>query len=371
MATQTRNPTSDEALSGSWGGTANNRYTLVDDFPDNSGDNLGHGTTAGNITFGFSAFSIPSGASNISVKVSYYDFKTASQSCNIGGRIKVGGSYYNASTHNPTNGTAVLREDTWATNPATGAAWTVSDINSSLTAFGLNSTDASPTIGIYSIQLTVTYTVAYSLAADSAAFTFTGASLGLLAGLLMTAASGSMALTGQDVTLTKAGGTNDYTITADSGSYVLGGTTSSLELGRKIAADSATYLLTGQDVSLEKGSKVVADPGAVVFTGQSTSLTAQRKVTADSGAYSFTGQDVTLTYEQSGGYTIATDSGGFTFSGQDVSLKYNRIMSADSGSYVLTGSSAGLTYAEPSRAGNVRIKYGYIVRMNPKFNRYK
>ena len=54
MATQTRNPTSDEAASGTLSGSAGTRWGLVDDYPDTTGaDVLTFGTTAASITFGF------------------------------------------------------------------------------------------------------------------------------------------------------------------------------------------------------------------------------------------------------------------------------------------------------------------------------
>jgi hypothetical protein len=130
--TVTRNPTSDVAVTGTWTGSAGSRYTVVDDYPDTAGtDELTHGTTAGTLTFGFTAFSLPSVATNITVFVDYYDYKNASQACTFGARLTVGASSYNASTHNPGNGSGnrTQRTDTWATNPATGAAWTYDQIN--------------------------------------------------------------------------------------------------------------------------------------------------------------------------------------------------------------------------------------------------
>ena len=95
------------------------------------------------------------------VAVLYYDQKTAAQACNIGGRLKVGGSYFSATTHNPSNGTWVQRTDTWTANPKSTAVWTVDDVNgvgtNALQAFGWVSTDASPTIRLSSIQAQVTY----------------------------------------------------------------------------------------------------------------------------------------------------------------------------------------------------------------------
>lgn len=164
-STATKTPTSDEAVSGTWTGTVGSRFAVVDDYPDTAGtDELTHGTTAGNLTFGFSAFSIPAGSINISVFVDYYDYKNGSQTCNIAGRLKVGGSYFASFTHNPGNGSAnrTQRTDTWATNPKTSAAWTVAQVNGTdgtndLQAFGWVSTDASPSITLSSVQVRVTY----------------------------------------------------------------------------------------------------------------------------------------------------------------------------------------------------------------------
>lgn len=164
MPEQTRAPTSDENVSGTWTGSAGSRWTVVDDHPDSGGtDSLTHGTTAGVLTFGFTAFSVPSTATITSVSVDYYDIKSASQACTFGARLKVGASYFNASTHNPSNSVRTLRTDTWNTNPA-GGAWTVDQVNgtagsNNLVAFGYNSgSDANPTILTSSIQLRVTYT---------------------------------------------------------------------------------------------------------------------------------------------------------------------------------------------------------------------
>jgi hypothetical protein len=151
-ATATRNPTSDEAVSGTWTGSVGARFGVVDDYPDTAGaDELTHGTTAGNLTFGFSAFSIPAIATGISVFVDYYDYKNGSQASSIAARLKVGGSYFASSAHNPANGAAsrTQRTDTFATNPKTSAAWTPAQINGTdgtndLQAFGWVSTDASP-----------------------------------------------------------------------------------------------------------------------------------------------------------------------------------------------------------------------------------
>ena len=185
--TVTANPTSDEAVSGTWTGTAGSRYTLVDDHPDTTGvDSLAHGTTAGNLTFGFTAFNIPTGSTAITVYVDYYDGEAASGNNNAAGRLKVGGNYYNAATHNPSGTGWTSRTDTWATNPKSAAAWTAAEVNGTdgtnpLQAFGYYSSDANPAWRTSSIQLRVVYT---PLAITGTAVPTAGAVSVALAGVL-------------------------------------------------------------------------------------------------------------------------------------------------------------------------------------------
>ena len=167
--TQTRAPTSDVSFTGTWTGSAGTRFQAVDDHPDSGNpiaDGLVHGTTTpGEGLFGFSAFTVPAGATSISVQVIYYDFKGGSQASSIGARIRCNDTTgRDAASHNPGNGNAniALRTDNYATNPKSGAAWTVNDVNgvgtNGLTAFGVVSTDANPAITLSSIMLQVTYT---------------------------------------------------------------------------------------------------------------------------------------------------------------------------------------------------------------------
>lgn len=163
MATITANPTSDEAVSGTWTGTANSRYTAVDDYPDSGGTDSLTCSAAGVLTFGFPAFSLPANAQITQVDLLYYDQKSGTQTSAIGGRLKVFGTYYNAATHNPANAVWTQRTDTWTTNPSNSKGWQVQDINGvgarPLTAFGFNCTDASPSVLVSSIQIQVTYTL--------------------------------------------------------------------------------------------------------------------------------------------------------------------------------------------------------------------
>lgn len=166
MATQTRNPTSEVAVTGTWSGTS--RHAILDDHPD-SGNPATDVTTcsaAGALVMGFSAFTVPANSTSISVQVLYYDFKNGSQSSAAGSCLRCNDTTNrnSASTHNPGNGNAniALRTDDYTTNPKSGQAWTVDDVNgvgtNGLTAFGVRVTDASPTVAFSSAQLQVTYT---------------------------------------------------------------------------------------------------------------------------------------------------------------------------------------------------------------------
>jgi hypothetical protein len=165
MATQTRNPTSEVAVTGTWRGTS--RHLLLDDHPDsgNPAADLTTCSAAGTLVLGFSAFTIPANSTAISVQVLYYDFKNGSQGSVAGSLIRCNDTTNRLSaTHNPGNGNAAiaLRSDNYATNPKSGQAWTVDDVNrvgtNGLTAFGLSVTDASPTVVVSSAQIQVTYT---------------------------------------------------------------------------------------------------------------------------------------------------------------------------------------------------------------------
>lgn len=164
-ATAAQNPTGLDASWGTWSSTA---YTQVNDHPDASCASvvtctaLGSSPAACQLTWTFAAFSVPAGSTGISVDVLYYDKDASSGTNNEGARLKVGGSYYNATTHNPAT-TCTSRDDAWATNPKTSAAWTAEQVNGTdasnpLQAFGINSTDTTPNIQLGSIRLQVTYT---------------------------------------------------------------------------------------------------------------------------------------------------------------------------------------------------------------------
>ena len=337
--TVSRNPTGDEAVSGTWTGTAGSRYTLVDDYPDTAGtDQLIHGTTAGNLTFTFTAFSIPSDATNISLAVLYYDAKNGAQASNVGARLKLGSSYFNSSTHNPTNNTYVSRTDTFATNPATSAAWTPAQINGTdptnpLNAFGWNSTDASPTVDLTSIQLNVTYDRDVAGPVDKGTFTVTGNAATLQQSHKTIVDAGSYTLTGNAVTLTVAGGVNNPVLTVDAGTYVVTSNGATLTKGYLLTVDKGTYTLTGQPATLSRTYRLPVDKGTYTLTGNAATLNKGFRLLADAGAYVVTGNNATLRRT----YRLTTDAGAYVVTGNNAALLHARLLSVDNGTFLLTG----------------------------------
>ena len=166
MATDTRAPTSDFATGGmvaySSGTTG---YNLVNDYPETADPLTSYvtlGTTANSfIAFNFTAFSLPAGATISSVAVQYTDQKSGRLVDTAAARLRIGGTYYDATTHSVGFVTAT-REDVWATNPATAAAWTVADVNGTganpLQNFGVIGPDSNPVWWLGSIQIVVNYT---------------------------------------------------------------------------------------------------------------------------------------------------------------------------------------------------------------------
>jgi hypothetical protein len=298
---------------------------------------------------------------------------------------------------------------TSGTSPEGSAKW-----GENATDLPENRTQTTDGAGWIEFSNTITFSNSYTMTATTQGFTFSGTAANLKKGFLIAAATTNFVFSGTNSTFNKGFKvTADTTafnltgqttglratrkITADNSTYVLSGTANSLEKGFKVSADNGVFNLTGQDTSLEQGRKVSADNGSFVLSGTdatliyteageyvitadngsyllngtSSSLEVGRKVSTDSGAFVFTGQDVTLTYEQSGGYTMPTNSGTFSFSGTNTSLLYKRIFEAGNGSYVMTGTPVTLTKASESTIGMVKIKFGYSVRANPNYNKYK
>jgi Tfp pilus assembly protein PilX len=149
---QTRVPTGDGDISGTWNTSA--YWDDVDETTPNDADYV-TGTTSGGgyLMFTFSPFTISSSAAISSLTVYVRALKVSSSgSSDIRPYIKVNGTrYYPTSGNNPATSFTTYSYS-WTTNPKTGAPWTVADINGSgtnpLQQFGVYSNDLSPNVEV-------------------------------------------------------------------------------------------------------------------------------------------------------------------------------------------------------------------------------
>jgi hypothetical protein len=147
-------PIADYSTAGTWTGTVNSRYQLINDFPDSSSTYLTHGTSAGNILFEKAPINLPTNYVIQSVVVKFYAQKTTASTANIRGYISNGTNTVSGTSVNPSSSSGQLIQHTFTTAPD-GSAWTQENFNSMY--FGVSSSDANPTIRIYSVVIAITY----------------------------------------------------------------------------------------------------------------------------------------------------------------------------------------------------------------------
>ena len=329
MATQTRNPTSDVSFTGTW--TAAPRWSAVDDHPDGGNpitDGITHGTTAGEGLMGFDAFTVPTGSTGISVQVIYYDFKNGAQACNLRARLRCNdttGRDAPGGTHNPGNGNAniALRTDDYgANNPKTGLPWTVDDVNgvgaNGLTAFGVVSTDANPTITISSILLQVTYTEP-SVTGD----------------LASTEAMDTAAASGTVVWVADLAATEAEDSASASGAVAWAGSLEATEVSNT-SASSGTVEWVGNLAATE--SEDVASASGIVEWVASLASTEAPDVAAFSGTVS-AGSGISGDLAATEGADQASGAGGIYASG-DLSATEASDIASDSGTVAWIGNLA-------------------------------
>jgi hypothetical protein len=155
----------------------------------------------------------------------------------------------------------------------------------------------------------------------------------------LTAASGSLAMTGTDAVLKY-----NRKVVADSGSFAMTGTAATLTRSYPLTASSGSFTVTGTDATLKYARILTAGSGSFALTGTAATTKYNRLVAAASGAFAVTGTDATLTHGQDANKTLTAESGSFTLTGTAATLKYNRVAVASSGSFALTGTAAALKY---------------------------
>lgn len=138
-----------------------------------------------------------------------------------------------------------------------------------------------------------------------------------------------------------------YTVTADAGSFALGGQDATILKTRIVTADAGAFTLSGQDATISylSGYTLTAEAGAFTLGGQDATILKTRIVTGDAGAFTLTGQDASIVYVPAGSYILSAEAGAFTLSGQTASIYKTRIVSADAGAFTLSGQSATFSYS--------------------------
>ncbi len=200
-------PTSKINLNSSWTPTGCNNsmaYQCVDDpigSPNNGTDYIRDNNSSGReATFGFPAFTVPAGSAIAYVRVTAVEIANSGSNTTIQAALRVGsggqnGSLYTATAQTLSQTWATYFTD-WTTNPQTGAAWTVADVNG---------TGSNPLrgMGVYSgsgdESVTQVYvTVAYVVPPDTTVPANTTGAEFINGGAISTVAAVTLAIAGTD-----------------------------------------------------------------------------------------------------------------------------------------------------------------------------
>lgn len=202
-------------------------------------------------------------------------------------------------------------------------------------------------------DITLTLTTGYTLPVDVGALTLAGQDVNLWRGPWITVepaswvlsgaeigtsqsfGAGSLAFTGQDVTLTP-GTVGSTTITVDSTALALSGQAVVGNIGATVVAGSLT--LAGQNIGLVDGRWV--DEGALTLTGRELTLIhpiGSYAVSVEKASLALAGQSVGFDLK------LAVGSGALALSGSSVAL--NSPLVVDSAALTLTGQTVGLGLA--------------------------
>ena len=211
----THYPTSD-SLTTYWAySTPSTFYGCVDEVSASDADYVfrqGGNNQDVELRFGFPAFSVPAGATNISLSMRIRgriaELSSPPSHATYNGLIRVGGTSYLTDTYTSADSAFTDHDFTWSINPNTGAAWTVDDINGSgahpLQLFGAKGlgcfyddgkgTAWSSAAHISQVNITVTYDAApteYNLDRSDAAEV--GDSVAVVKEVSLTSADGVVA----------------------------------------------------------------------------------------------------------------------------------------------------------------------------------
>jgi len=115
-----------------------------------------------------------------------------------------------------------------------------------------------------------------------------------------------------------------YTLNAETGAYTFTGSDVTLLHNYALTLESASYSLTGSNATLLKGLILDAASGSYTLTGNDATLVYNKLLNASSGSYSVTGADANLIYTPTAGaYVLNAESGAYVLTGSDVTFSYS------------------------------------------------
>lgn len=151
--------------------------------------------------------------------------------------------------------------------------------------------------------------------------------------------------------------TGAFTLTADSGAYTYTGTNAGVEKGSNLAADTDSYTYSGTNADLNRGYTIAADTDSYVYTGTNATLTfagaGAFTLEADSGSYTYTGTNAGL----KAAFSLAADTDSYTYNGTNVALSRGYYLSADTDAYNYSGASVDFSLDAVLNAETVSYNY--------------
>ena len=149
---------------------------------------------------------------------------------------------------------------------------------------------------------------------------------------------------------------NNYTLTAEAGTFSYSGGTTGLLRGLRLPADAGTFSYAGGDAGLARGFKVIAETGTFDYAGGDAAFSRTWAMPAASGSFPYSGADAGLLR----GYTLTADAGSFAYSGNDVAFVRGFYINAETGTFSYSGADAGLlrAWVLPAEAGSFTYSGG-------------
>lgn len=190
-------------------------------------------------------------------------------------------------------------------------------------------------IGLDAIQVKIYYTTGgggTDVTAASGTLTLTGGNATITQAVSVPANTGTLALTGSNAVINEG-------VTAGSGTLALTGSEAIITTGQSVIADTGSLTLTGSNAVIALEDNIVAHTGSLTLVGSEASVTTGESVTLESGSLTLTGSEAVITSSD----TVVADTGTLALTGSDAVITENENISLDSGTLVLTGNEASIT----------------------------